>query len=44
MECPDPPEYKYVQLSFIEAKKTNFEKIENRHLFLSSPVKLTQEP
>ena len=57
MESPDPspPEYKYVLLSFIEAEKTNFEKIENR-LFLSSfflsssssssssSMRLTREP
>ena len=52
MGSPDPPEYKYVlrfPLSFIEAEKTNSEKIENRHflsffLSSSSPMRLTREP
>ena len=50
-ESPDPPEYKYVlgfQLRFLEAKKTNFENIGNRHFhsvfFLLSPVMLIREP
>ena len=37
MESPDPLECKYVlwfPLSFIEAEKTNFEKIENCPFFL----------